>query len=288
MSDKEVLGTGSIEPITGSGAVTAKKACKPRINAELLAQVKERTLSGKQQQDEIAIELGIHRNTVYRYQRALGLHACQGISSEQEETILRLLKTRGTSWIGKELGVGEHQVRLVVKKYRFRRRRGQHGYRFHPTTAQFIKIMDLALSHTKSAAEIARIAGTPYKPTLKICHRVTACERFITGRKLDSYLPMKWAKNNIGSAEQQRGREEEVGLYIVDAITNACFDGKLPQDHQSLIHVCTAVCISIFRRARPDFHLGAEELQKITNYYFVNFSEAISTLRTAEDSRWTN
>jgi len=34
--------------------------------------------------------------------------------------------------------------------------------------------------------------------------------------------------------------------------------------------------------------LVAEELQKITNYYFPYFAEAISTLRTAEDSRWTN
>jgi hypothetical protein len=63
---------------------------------------------------------------------------------------------------------------------------------------------------------------------------------------------------------------------------------RLPQDPGSLIEVCTEVCISIFRRARPGFHLGAEELQKITNYYFPYFAEAICTLRTAEDSRWTN
>jgi hypothetical protein len=106
--------------------------------------------------------------------------------------------------IAKYLGISEHQILLVKNKIKFQRRPGEPGYRFHPTTAQFIQIMDLALSHQHSAREIARI----------------------TGGKLDSYLLMKWAKNKIGADEQQRGREEEVGLYIVDAITNACFDGS--------------------------------------------------------------
>lgn len=98
------------------------------MTAELREKIRLATLAGKQQK-EIAVELRVHRNTVYRAQKRLGLQARQiSITEAQEQEILHLLRRgRGTSWIGKHLGVGEHQARLVVKRFGFRRKPGDQG-----------------------------------------------------------------------------------------------------------------------------------------------------------------
>jgi hypothetical protein len=247
-----------------------------RINPGLLQKVKALTLADKRQ-DEIADALNIHRNSVYRHQKRLGLHAWQGITEEQEKVTLDLLKAgRGVSSIGKDLGCGEYQVSLVKKKYGIRRRIGQVGYRWKPTTRQVVDIMDLALSHQISAAAIARKVGGPYKPVLRLCHKACGCERFITGRALDSYLPMRWAANKIGTAKQAR-HGLETTILLVDHVNQKYFDGQLAEDQ--LVYVLVEAAIATFRRERTEVFLGAIELEKIRTSLGAHFREAVDALR---------
>src|SRR5882724_411163 len=110
------------------------------IDLDLMERIKLLTRQGVSQR-EIGERLGRSRSYVYRAQKRLGLHACQGITEEQEKQILLLLKQgHGTSKIGRDLGVGEHQCRLVAKKYRFERQKGERGYRYHLTNAVILRI----------------------------------------------------------------------------------------------------------------------------------------------------
>src|SRR5258708_25344185 len=91
--------------------------------------------------------------------------------------------------IARTLKVPYRQVSAFARTHGFARR--PH---WRPTTKQIVEIIDLALAHRHSIAEIARIVKGPYNPVLKICHRLLESERFISGdqgRKvaLYSYLP---------------------------------------------------------------------------------------------------
>lgn len=252
-----------------------------KINHDILEKVGALHRTGKRQK-EIGRILGLSRSTTYRAQALLGLDAWQGVSEEQEKEILKLrqIKRWGASRISAHLAVSEYQVCQIIKKYRLRRRLGEPGYKFHPTTAQFIKIMHLALAHPRkySIREIARLVGTPYKPTLKICHRVTECERFLSTRTLDSYLPMKSAQNTIGQPKQNRDEVEMTMLVVVDTISRV-FDGM---HDTALVAFCVQAYIAIYRRAKPEVFLGPIELQKIRAYFEPRFQQAVGVLRAAE------
>jgi hypothetical protein len=254
----------------------------PKINQEILQTIKQLHADGWRQ-DEIASVLRIHRNSVYRYQKLLGLRAWQGISEKTEKKIRKLLTgpAWGASRIARFLDVSEHQVLLVKRKIKFQRRPGDPYYRWRPTINQFVKIMDYALASPRkhSIAEIARICGTPYKPTVKLCHKICQCERFLTTPTLDSYLPMKHRENKIGTPETLRDTEKT--LTIVDYINRKCFDGQLPASASQLAEVTAEFCVYVFQRERPDISLDAAEWEKVKAYMLPHFREAADALRLA-------
>ncbi len=253
-----------------------------KLSNEQQGQIRTMTLAEKRQ-DEIAEVLGVHRNSVYRYQKHLGLHAWQGITEEEEKTILDLLKSgRGTSWIGKEIGCGEYQARRVAGKYQIHRRQGEPGYRWKPTMRQFIDVMNLAMDGKDSVASMARKVGGPYKPVLKLVHKIRECERFLTTRTLDSYLPMKHREHKIGTSKQTQ-QDAEARLAIADYINRKCFDGQLLAHASRLTEVSVEFCISLFRRERPDVYLDAADWDKVREYVLPHFREAVDALRLAEN-----
>jgi DNA-binding CsgD family transcriptional regulator len=153
---------------------------RPDRNPKQLERIRELTLGGHSQK-EIAARLRIHRNSVYRYQRAQGLRAWPVVSCEQEERILALLKQGyGTRKVGRELGVGEHQARLVAKKYHFRRKRGSLGYRYRLSPAMRKKIAEEIKHHRDFGLNLAwkYRHHVSYKTILKMAHEILRCPRF--------------------------------------------------------------------------------------------------------------
>jgi DNA-binding CsgD family transcriptional regulator len=164
--------------------------------------VRALTLAGKRQ-SEIAVALSLHRNSIYRAQKSLGLHACQGISDAQEKQVLGLLRSgRGTSWIGKTLGVGEHQARLVATKFNFRRKRGEVGYRYHLSEQVLAKILEEIREHRNFARQIAWKYHVAYKIVLALARKELGCERFRSGYgtpALSSHFPQKNHDRRMGN-----------------------------------------------------------------------------------------
>jgi transposase len=162
--------------------------------------IRELTAAGKQQK-EIALALSWPRNRVYRWQRKMGLSGKRPglrgriLTEAQEAEILALLKAGwGSSKIGKHLGVGEHQARLVVKKFNFRRKPGEPGYRYHLSPAKLQKITDEILEHRNFGTHLADKYRTSYKLILKLAHELLACPRFRSGYgepALSSNFPQK-------------------------------------------------------------------------------------------------
>lgn len=265
----------------------------PKPDFAVLAQVAE--LHGRGlHQHEIADTLRIPRHRVHRYQKRLGLPTRTQIVPRQERKIRHLLQRKrwGVARIALHVHVSKYQVLKVRDKIKFRRVPGENGYHWKPSRKQLMAIIDMALSHRYSIAAIARIANSPYKSTIRLCHAALQCEKFIPEGQgawgLDSYLPsryrsaMKKAEPKQDRAIQQLKRDEEATLYIVDAVSRACFDGKVPADTDLLIDVCLEVCTAIFRRERPEVFLCPIELRKIRAYFEPRFHEAIATFRLAD------
>jgi hypothetical protein len=250
-----------------------------------LTKIKRLTLAGWRQ-NEIAERLGVHRNSVYRAQKKLGLQAWKGITPEEEKVILELLNAgHGTSWIGKELGCGEYQVRVVARKHGVRRQyRPGRYFHFHATAEQIMRITDLALSHRHSAKAIAKIVGVPYSTTKRICHQVLNCERFIGGTTkigLDSYLPMKWREAFPKKAEDDTADK----LRIVNYVLEACFGGQVPADPAQLIEVCTSVCLAVAQR---NVSLQTEQWQTVREHFTAEFVQTVDLMRESRTAAWIN
>ena len=148
--------------------------------------IEQLTRSGKRQA-EIASLLGIHRNSVYRAQKELGLSAkphgprSPMPTKDQEARILELLSTGvGTSRIAEQLGLRCHAVRCVSKKHGFRHKRGP-GQRHRLSSVKRAKILDEIQGRQNHALSIAHKYRTSYKLVLKLAHEMLACPRFRSG-----------------------------------------------------------------------------------------------------------
>jgi DNA-binding CsgD family transcriptional regulator len=160
--------------------------------------------AGKSQK-EIGRMLKLSRGSVYRAQKKMGLclprygRRSPELTQTQEAEILALLKSgRGTSWIGRELGCGEYQVRLVATKFNFRRRRGEVGYRYHLSDAKHAKIVAEIRARQNFARDIAWKYHVAYKIVLALAHEELRCPRFRGGygEPLSSNFPQKHHDRN--------------------------------------------------------------------------------------------
>jgi DNA-binding CsgD family transcriptional regulator len=216
------------------------------IDRQLDEQIAAMTRSGLRQK-QIAERLGRPRGFVSRAQQRLGLHAWQGISEEQEKQILALLKQgHGTSKIGKELGVGEYQCRLIAKKYRFKRRKGEPGYRYHLTSAVILRITEDILDRRAPALLLAKKYDVSYKKILKMAHAILKCQKFLSGATktpLDSDLPQRWPSAKLRRHSATNTPTEEAVLAMC-AWLNHQFDGAGLQHPDKFSEVCL-LCVRI-------------------------------------------
>ena len=158
-------------------------------------------------QKEIAARLGRSRSWIHKLQRRLRItHDRHGprprvvITPALEREILSLLKAgRGGSRIGKDLKIGEHQVRLIVAKHRFRRRQGELGWKGEIDPATRAKLVDEIENHRNFAAHLADKYSVPYKAVLKLAHETLQCPRFRSGRAtpLISDFPQREKKSSL-------------------------------------------------------------------------------------------
>lgn len=152
-------------------------------------------------QEEIARQTKTSRSTVHRYQREMGLcppyrgRRKPELPEALENEVLTLLKSgRGTSWIGKHLKIGEHQARLVAKKFDFKRKIGEVGYRYNLSDSKRAKIIEEIHARQNFARDIAWKYRVAYKIVLALAHQELACPKFRSGGYVDplsSNFPQK-------------------------------------------------------------------------------------------------
>lgn len=169
-------------------------------------QIRALTLDGKQER-EIADIVGVHRNTVYRAQKQMGLTLNRPgfrgriLTDNQKAEVLALLKSGwGTSRIGRHLGCGEHQVRLVVKKFKFRRKPGEVGCRYHLSSAKRARIVEDILQRRDFALNIALKHHVAYKIVLALAKQTLGCPGLRCGYgqpPLSSNFPQKNHRNSL-------------------------------------------------------------------------------------------
>jgi transposase len=225
-------------------------------------------------QRQIAEKLGRHRSSIYRAQEWAGLEGkrhgprCSDLSLNQEQRVLELLRIPWSQEkISRKLGVGLWQVRKTARKYKFKKPL------WTPTPRQFLKIMNLALDHKYSAIDIARMVNGPYRPVLKICHRVLKCEKFIGGQTkngLDSYLPMKWRETSMNP--QQETTEEFFIRWV--RIVNRIFGPELPPDLSTRVRLIVGLA---FRTVPVAFRetFTEEEQHKVVQFFTDQIEAAV-------------
>jgi DNA-binding CsgD family transcriptional regulator len=150
--------------------------------------------SGKSEKD-IASILKVHRNTVYRAQKAMGLSLhrpgirCPEISPEQKTEVLRLLRDgMSQAKTSNALGVRIHAVRRIYEENGFHRVRGHKL-----TPAQWLQVREDILARKNYATDIASKRHVPYKTVLKIAHEVLGVRKFLGGhgQPLNSPFPLR-------------------------------------------------------------------------------------------------
>ena len=260
---------------------------RPRLDPDLKQKIKTLTLAGKGQK-EIAALLKVHRNRVYRFQRSLGLHARRVLSLEIEQEILGLLKGgMGTSRIGRELGVGEHQARKIVAKYHFRRRPGEYGYRYRISRAKRKRIAEDILHRRDSAMQLARKHRISYRVMLKFVKKTLGCERLTPGnpaQPLESPLPQRWPKLFAAARETGGGSVEQIMLKLVDAVLKRSFDGQFPFGPEYDADFAAAL-LHCFQHLIPEFE---NQPQPVLDNFSQELSEAINILRESKSAQFLN
>jgi hypothetical protein len=241
-------------------------------------------LSSHLSQREIAENLGIHRNSVSRTQRAAGISLRRhgprraALTDQQEKAVLKLLRVRRTQVeIVEELPlVSDWQVRQTAKKF------GISNRRWEPTVSQLKAITDLALAHQHSGAAIAKKVGSPYKPTMKIIHEVLQCERFLTGPKLDSFLPMKWSSPlKKATAETEKQAIPAAFIQFVTITTRILGDrDELPADLTEKVRMIVGLCLRTIPQAVAR-SLTPPEQQQVIDVVTEHTRQAIEMLEGA-------
>lgn len=267
------------------------------MNREIAKRVLKLWRTGKRQ-NEIAAELRISRSSAYRYQKALGLHAWQGITETQEAKIAELLFERrwGTSRIASYLSdgknrVSEHQVLLVKRKLNFQRRKGEPGYRYRMSGAQSLRLIGDILDRTASAAALARRHRTSHKKVLKLAHSLLRCERFLPTWKhpLSSYGPSRPPQpigRHIPADREQHDEMTALLLRLVDKICARFLSGALPPPANDDNFVKALSTIIIPSEGSPD--LQGCPRDAVRKNFETHLHQAIGLLRASQQSAWTN
>jgi hypothetical protein len=228
----------------------------------------------------IARLVGVSFNTAAKWARAESLPA---ETSFPEAAVLELLKQR----------VAQRQISRALKVpirevARFARANGFGKPHWHPSSGIVISLIDMALSHRHSVAQISRTLRTPYDSTRKMVRTVLECERLISGGQgkwgLDSYFPSRHKsplkpaqpKQEVLAAEQR----EESALFVIAAVRRVA--GSAVPDDQ-LVEVAALTVTMIFQKANPSVPIGATEWKRIKTCLSPHFLAAIATLRNTEN-----
>jgi DNA-binding CsgD family transcriptional regulator len=157
------------------------------MHMTLVEKIRRLTLAGKSQKQIVRLTR-TSRGTVYRCQAKLGLNLPRHgrrsppLPEAQEAEVLALLKSgRGTSWIGRYLGIGEHRARLVAKKFNFRRKLGDVGYRYRVSAAKREKIVEEILGRRNFCRTLAHKHKVSDKFVRKLAHELLGVSAFRSG-----------------------------------------------------------------------------------------------------------
>jgi hypothetical protein len=252
---------------------------KPRLNLELKAKIK--ALTRVKSQREIGAMLGIPRGRVYRYQKALGLHAWwSSIPTEaKEKTILGLLRE----------GVPRKRVEKLTRAtvHAVRRIAEAHGISRKQLSENQQVVYDI-VHRNGSAAAIAKRYNVSHKGVLKLAHKLLQCPTFIGGETkipLDSYLPQKWPEF-AATQESITTGGDSAALFVklVDAVLTKCFYAKFPFDTTHDPEFAAALLYCFFHRVEGFDSQSPQAL----DHFHCGLIEAISTLRAAQAARWSN
>jgi predicted transcriptional regulator len=149
-----------------------------------LDRIEKMTLEGVRQK-EIAAALGLHRNTIYRGQKSLGLIAWQTniLPAATKNKILHLLK-RGMSRkrVEQMLHVTVTAVRKIAEEHNL-------SSRNDPLSPEDrVKFEDEILNHRNFGVDLAEKYKIPYKRVLREAHKILNCTHFRPSRVRD--LPL--------------------------------------------------------------------------------------------------
>lgn len=245
-----------------------------KVNPATLERVKELTLSGASQK-AIAQELGVHRNSIYRYQRDAGLHAQKRPALELQNQILKLLQKGITrKRVETMLGVSEWDVRRIARLHEI-------SSRNKLPAAKVLRLVADILDRRGSAAALARKHGCGYKQALRLAHVVLKCDKFVSNSQppLSSYLP---SLPSPGLKKHTGATAEERVLRLVDFL-NTKLNGAGLSHPEKFGQICFRVFLAhIPGEIQNSF--SVEERTKVHEVLVAHIDTAIGTLRSAESS----
>jgi Homeodomain-like domain len=241
--------------------------------------IKIAELTPRKSQKEIARELDVHRNTVYRTQKALGVTARSRTSPSRakERKILALLRS-GVSRAAIETSqhATVHAVRRIAEA---------HGIttRQKLTEVQTLQVLADIVGRNASALAISKRRGVPHKTVLAMAHQVLKCERFLPSAKnpLQSYFP--------SVPPQPMNTEHDAVPLMFQLVHKICtrfLDGKLPTPaHEAdFVHVASSIAVS----PEGSVDLNGFARSVVLEFFEQQLRQAIGEMRRSQDVRWQN
>lgn len=226
-----------------------------------------RKMSKRKSQKEIADALGIHRNSVYRYQALLGLHARHQFPAAAETQIVELLKTpMSFRNIAEQTGASEHFVRLIRIKHNV----------VHPSPGFIpmpvrVKLDDEIKNHRNYLCDLAPKLGVGYKTVNKRAHKILGVTHFRPGRTPQP-LSSNFPERNFDVTEP---KEPSDYLKIVSRVCDRYAGGRLPDVDDA---VFVAGLVSVF--AHLDSFRSAPQVSR--DLFFLGLLDATRTLRASQ------
>jgi transcriptional regulator with XRE-family HTH domain len=232
----------------------------------LREKIVEFTRQGKHQK-EIADALGVHFNTVYRYQKRIGLRAAHRMTTPLTKArILRLLrgKRRFTyTEIATLTGTTKKIVSHIAGKANLRRHGGI------PDGIRAALVEDI-LHRRAHALSLARKYHAPYEAVLKLAKETLGCAGLRPGCPkipLESFFPQRWPEHFAEKPEPDRY------VLALEEFFNRFHGGKLtaPQNDVALI--------AQFLQYVPDY---------LQEEFGFGFAAGLDCLRRQSNLQWTN
>jgi transposase len=152
-------------------------------------------LSGRLSQKEIAEKLGVHRNTIFRHQKALGLHARNTPDRKTQRKILALLQTMSRADVERKLHVSTHAVRKIAEA---------NGIRWIPPAVR-AAIADEIRGHRNYVTDLCWKYRRGYKSVRQIAREELGPGRFRNGASkppLSSDFPQRYFTQGVVTFEQ--------------------------------------------------------------------------------------